>query len=116
MVKSSRSGRMVYSAVLATLTVMGSNPEPQQMLVDTSADRKGSANMLTCTGVTPEVNLRIKGEKACSGSTLAWQTSPKVQNRDAVAPRKRLMSSKKIKKNKKEKKELWFQILMHCFK
>ena len=59
----SRSGRVVYSAVLPTC-VMGSSPKPPPMLMDVVCwyvDQKGYAAMLTSiqsAGVTQEANQR----------------------------------------------------------
>ena len=69
MIGSSRSGRVVYSAVLVAWTVVGSSPGLDRTSTDACGlvckyvDQKGSAAMLTSiqsAGVTPEV-----------GSTLA---------------------------------------------
>ena len=99
--KPSRSGRVVYSVVLAVCGTDCHWFEPQ---TSTSAcrhicrfvDQNGSAAMLTSiesTGVTPEVNLRITQVRKYAKTS---QTSPEVQNRGLSGPQKGLMSSKKI--------------------
>ena len=90
---------MVYSAVLAARTVMGSSPSLDQTSTNACSfvckyvDQKGLAAILTSkqsAGVTPELNLRIT--QARKGSTLALkpgQKSPEVQNRGISGPHKK---------------------------
>ena len=57
--KPSRSGQIIYNAVLAALTVMGWSPKPTPMLVDMSASMWIKNSWLPCWPV-----------QSCKGSTL----------------------------------------------
>ena len=68
---------MVYSTELTTWTVMGSNPEPPPILVDTSTQVHGSkrlgchADHYTVSRChTGDESEDLTSEKACEGSTL----------------------------------------------
>ena len=96
--KPSQSGRVVYNAVLAARTAVGSSPKH----IYKDVDWKGSAAMLTSVqsaGVTAEVNLKItQARKDAKGIHPGFKTKgrhhPKSKTRVLVAPRKGPMSAK----------------------
>ena len=107
----SRSGRIVYSAVLCTQRmVMGLNPTNAcGHMICKYMDWKGSAAMVASVqsaGVTPEVNLRITtGEKACKqGFHPSFETQGRhhQKSKTGVCPlKKHLRPPKRIKKEQK---------------
>ena len=110
----SRSGRVVYSAVLAACGMDSHVFEPQTSTnacrhVCRYMDRKGSAAMLTSilsAGVTPEVNLRNSlhaGNKARKrgihpGFETQGRRYQKSKTGVSVVPQKGLVSSKNFQK------------------
>ena len=105
----SRSGRLVYSTVPAARMVVGSNPEPQPMLVDMSASMWIKKAWLSCG---PPYSQQVSHQRWIWGShkqestQIGIHSSFETQSRHhqksktgvSVAKRKGRMSSKKFTK------------------
>ena len=119
----SRSGRVVYSALLAACSTDGHSFKPQTSTntcrhICRYVNQKGSAAMLTSiqsAGVTPEVDLRITQVRKHTKrihpgfETQGGQMSPEVQN-SISGPTKRTYVLQKLFK-KKRRTKTWLKFL-----